>query len=169
VPKKPLTPEDQKIWNQVAQTMDIFWNSERIQDIGIEGSEKPPSTLPPISAPISHKPKFSSPQPQIIHRKELRKIAIQRRLDLHGMTQREAHDELLRFIPQAYFDGLKSVLIITGKGSRGDGILKNRVPVWLGCHPLHGFIRGVSTASPKDGGAGALYVLLKSSKKEVNP
>ena len=90
------------------------------------------------------------------------KVAIEARIDLHGMTQAEAHDALEDFIFDCQASGRRSVLVITGKGVAGEGILRAAVPKWLNEHRR--IVRGFSHATPKDGGEGALYVLLKRLK-----
>ncbi len=96
------------------------------------------------------------------------------RLDLHGMTQREAHAELRRFIRDAADRGCRCVLVITGKGSRSDGgsgvrgsapgVLRQSAPRWLGADDLSPHVVGFEAALPKHGGTGALYVQLRRSR-----
>jgi DNA-nicking Smr family endonuclease len=85
------------------------------------------------------------------------------RLDLHGMTQDKAHRALNRFIAEAQSSGVRSTIIITGKGriSEGGGVLRNQVPQWLNAPGIRPSILAFAPAQPKDGGAGALYVLLR--------
>jgi DNA-nicking Smr family endonuclease len=97
------------------------------------------------------------------------KLPAEARLDLHGMTQEEAHRALQRFIPSAAKAGTRTLLIITGKGKTADGktgggVLKRMVPLWLQETSLRGYIIALSTAPVKDGGSGALYVRLKKKK-----
>ena len=101
------------------------------------------------------------------------KLAPDARIDLHGMTVAEAHPELIRFILHAHSEGLRLVLVITGKGKPGPdfgpipqryGILKHQVPNWLRLPPLGGLILQVSDAHLKHGGAGALYVYLRRTR-----
>ncbi len=91
------------------------------------------------------------------------RLPVEARLDLHGLTQDEAHRALERFLPRAQESGCRSVLVITGKGSRDGtrGVLKEAVPRWLNQSPLRALVLSISWAQPKDGGAGALYVLLR--------
>jgi DNA-nicking Smr family endonuclease len=95
---------------------------------------------------------------------------IDARIDLHGMTQAEAHDRLVGFIGRAAANGLRLVLVITGKGltgemsGRGSGVLREAVPRWLNEPGLRGRVLAISYAQPKHGGHGALYVLLKRPK-----
>lgn len=89
-------------------------------------------------------------------------LRLEARLDLHGMTQDEAHRALDFFLARAHEEGLRSVLVITGKGGgeRG-GVLRTAVPRWLEEAPHRGRVLGTAPAQPRDGGAGALYILLR--------
>jgi len=89
--------------------------------------------------------------------------AIEARLDLHGMTQAEAHRELIGFVVASHEVGRRCVLIITGRGlgPDGPGVLKNAVPRWLEEAGLRRRILAVAGAQPRHGGAGALYLLLR--------
>ncbi len=91
---------------------------------------------------------------------------IEATLDLHGMTQAEAHRALGAFLHGSQSAGKRTVRVITGKGGgkslgSGRGVLRDSVPRWLNEGPNRRMIRGFSFAAPKDGGEGALYVLLK--------
>ena len=87
---------------------------------------------------------------------------IEDRLDLHGMTQAEAHRALNDFVAEAADAGQRCVLVITGKGRGGsEGVLRRMVPHWLNQAPLRPLILGVAQAQPRDGGSGALYLLLR--------
>ena len=83
------------------------------------------------------------------------------RLDLHGMDQDRARAVLTGFLLRAYDEGVRAVLVITGKGYQGDGILRRRTPDWLAEPPLRAVVAGVSEAGRRHGGEGALYVALK--------
>jgi DNA-nicking Smr family endonuclease len=86
------------------------------------------------------------------------------RLDLHGMTQDSAHGALTAFVHRAYDSGRRCLLVITGKGAGGGGVLKGQVPRWLNQAPLRPLILGFSHARPQHGGEGALYVLIKRKR-----
>ena len=86
---------------------------------------------------------------------------IELRLDLHGLDQDRARVVLQRFLLQAQAEGARAVLVITGKGFHGDGVLRRRAPEWLAEPPLRGVVAGVSEAHRRHGGEGALYVALK--------
>jgi len=87
------------------------------------------------------------------------------RLDMHGMTQDEAHRAVVGFIAASRSAGRRCVILITGRGRAklGGGILREQTPRWLNLQPTRGNILGFAEAQPKDGGAGALYVLLKKN------
>ncbi|HUY68235.1 MAG TPA: Smr/MutS family protein [Alphaproteobacteria bacterium] len=93
-------------------------------------------------------------------------VAIGARLDLHGMTQREAHCALEDFLERQVAAGKRVLLVITGKGRMGGGVLRARLAGWLAASPCATHIRGVRSAAPKHGGAGAFYVLLGKRKDE---
>lgn len=84
------------------------------------------------------------------------------------MTRTEAHHALTRFLESSYLQGRRAVLIITGKGLREDGrigVLRGAVPRWLNEPPAHAWVRAFDHAAPRDGGEGALYVLLRRARR----
>ena len=94
-------------------------------------------------------------------------MPIEDRLDLHGLTQEQARKEVKAFIGSAVLNNLRHVLIITGKGRDGHGVLREKVPEWLKDSPLCFQINAISYAQPKDGGKGALYIRLKRQREEI--
>ncbi len=97
---------------------------------------------------------------------------IDARIDLHGLTQLEAHAALLRFLRRARAEGARIALVVTGKGSgnREDssaaerGILKRQVPMWLALPEFRQIVVGFEDAHAGHGGAGALYVRLRRER-----
>jgi DNA-nicking Smr family endonuclease len=92
---------------------------------------------------------------------------IEARMDLHGMTQTQAHRALDSFIDGSYGAGKRCVLVITGKGLKPDGsvgVIRAAVPRWLNEQPNRGRVLAFTHATPKDGGEGALYVMLKRKR-----
>lgn len=92
-------------------------------------------------------------------------IPWQGRLDLHGLSVEEAEIKLLDFITQHYDSGNRCILLIHGKGGHRNQapILKNLVNHWLKQIPL---VLAFHSAIAKDGGTGALYVLLKRNRNQ---
>jgi DNA-nicking Smr family endonuclease len=143
----------------------------------------PPRPAPPGQRPVAAPPKPTAPvaAPKRLRSGDLTGIdghradrlrrgkqEIEGRLDLHGMRQIEAHDALIGFIASAQRAGKKTLLVITGKGSfsNGDSVLRANVPLWLNERPLRDKILAITPAHPRDGGAGALYVVLKRRREE---
>lgn len=95
------------------------------------------------------------------------RLPIEARLDLHGMTQLQAHEALRIFLQAAVAVGRRCVLVITGKGTFSPdrkGVLRAAVPRWLNEAPLRGKVLAIDTARPQDGGGGAYYILLKRQR-----
>lgn len=91
---------------------------------------------------------------------------IEAQLDLHGMSQAEAHRELAAFVRRSRAADRRCVLVITGRGlgPNGSGILKSSVPRWLEEPELRSHILAIATAQPRHGGAGATYLLLRRDR-----
>jgi len=134
-------------------------------------------TPTPSAAPKT-KPRRPAPPPPLapLERRLKRDLARGRAvvdsvLDLHGMTQAEAHHALRGFLFQAQMQGFRLVIVITGKGARSDrdeadwfhetGVLRRLVPHWLREPDLRSTVLGFEEAGPGHGGAGALYVRLR--------
>ncbi len=95
--------------------------------------------------------------------KKLRKgkFGLDAEIDLHGLNSNEAKRQLLHFLHDCVENGCRCVHIVHGKGYRSVGnhpVLKNELNVWL---RQHQDVQAFCSAPPKDGGAGAVYVLLK--------
>ncbi|NJO56807.1 MAG: hypothetical protein HC834_11345 [Rhodospirillales bacterium] len=85
-------------------------------------------------------------------------------IDLHRLTQPEAHAALAGFLTSAQRGGRRCVLVITGKGYGSEGaigVLRRNVPRWLNESPNRERVLAFAYATPLDGGEGALYVLLR--------
>lgn len=128
-------------------------------------SDAPPPP-PVIVAPPATRT-AAAPNPGIDRRTATRlrrgELAIDRRLDLHGMTEAAAHAALDRFVRLAWQDGVRVLLVVTGKGSvsAGGGVLRRNLPRWLAVGENAPRVLRVESAQPRHGGAGAFYVLLR--------
>jgi DNA-nicking Smr family endonuclease len=98
---------------------------------------------------------------------------IEARIDLHGLTQSEAHRALLGFLRRAQADGARIVLVVTGKGGVGAhddgserGVLRRQVPHWLRLSEFRTLVVGFESAGAGHGGAGALYVRLRRLRRD---
>jgi DNA-nicking Smr family endonuclease len=130
----------------------------------VKRAVKPGQTVP---APVEKK---SPPPLAPLGRRMKQRVArgkdeIDGRLDLHGLTQSEAHAALLRFLRTASSRGARLVLVITGKGARAAegerGVLKRQVPHWLGLPEFRALVIGFEDAHITHGGEGALYVRVR--------
>jgi len=86
------------------------------------------------------------------------------RLDLHGMTVREAAARLEVFLRTARARGERCALVIHGKGRHsagGVGVLRGEVAAWLSQGPCSMHVAAFATAREDDGGEGAMYVLVR--------
>lgn len=91
-------------------------------------------------------------------------FSYQAHLDLHGMTAEEARVAVDRFIVASVLRGLRCILIIHGRGLNSRDqipVLKQHMSSWLNRGRLKRLVLAFATARPCDGGAGALYVLLR--------
>ncbi|MDB5686098.1 MAG: Smr protein/MutS2 [Rhizorhabdus sp.] len=98
-----------------------------------------------------------------------------RTVDLHGHTLLSAHRALENELARAIADGVRVLLIITGKPPRGDdrgldgrpkrGLIRDAMGDWLGSSRHTGRIAAVRNAHPRHGGAGALYVILRRDRE----
>jgi len=89
-------------------------------------------------------------------------------LDLHGLNAEQAYEGLLGFVREQYFLGKRCLLLIPGRGINSPGgmpVLKQELKGWLTRDPLKRVVLGFSTAQPRHGGAGAIYVLLRLRRK----
>ena len=98
--------------------------------------------------------------------KKLRKgkFQIDNSIDLHGMTVDAAREYLLEFLTECEADGSRNIIIVHGKGYSSPGkkpVIKPMVNRWLRAAPN---VLAFCSALPKDGGTGAVYVLLKRNK-----
>ena len=141
--------------------LEAWWNE------GSGDGAHPARPDPPARPrPFRTQPAPSHPDP--LDRRTLRKLGRRRlpvegRIDLHGLTEAAAYERLLSYLGRARFEGLRHVVVITGKGraGKGSGVLRRAVPQWFATEPFRSLVSGYSPAARHDGGEGALYVKLK--------
>jgi len=90
------------------------------------------------------------------------KMSIEHRLDLHGLNVQQARHALIDFLHDCEQGQLRHVIIVHGKGyrSKGKPVIKPMINRWLRLAPI---VLAFHSALPKDGGSGAVYVLLRKS------
>jgi DNA-nicking Smr family endonuclease len=168
---RPPKSEERALWR--AAMRDVAPSTKH----AAESAEAPAAQLPrrtPVArgrpaAPATVLPALSADAAPGLDRRSAERLrrgalAIEARLDLHGMTQDEAHQALGVFLTRAEAAGRRCVLVITGKGARGGGVLREAVPRWLNEAPNRQRLLAFTWAQPKDGGAGALYLLLRRAR-----
>jgi len=102
--------------------------------------------------------------PKIMKRLKRGEFSVQDYIDLHGLTKKEAETVVDEFIIKSYHKGMRCVLIVHGRGLGSlnhQPAIKKELPVWFRRGNLKKIVLAFVTARPCDGGAGALYVLLK--------
>jgi len=129
----------------------------------------PPKPVAPRAAPSPHRPALTPGGAADTDGRTIRKlvrgqIRPEAALDLHGHTLAKAHASLHRFIARMQGHGARCVIVITGRGAQDGPTLRAEVPRWLNEPALRKLILGFSEAQPQDGGAGALYVLLRRAR-----
>lgn len=102
--------------------------------------------------------------PGVLRKLRAGEFSAQAHLDLHGLTQAEARPALEQFITQARVAGHRCVLVVTGRGLHSADqlpVLKASVQAWLTRGRPSKQVLAFCSARPQDGGAGAVYVLLR--------
>jgi DNA-nicking Smr family endonuclease len=93
---------------------------------------------------------------------------VEAEVDLHGLLRREAAATLGRALGNAQAEGLRCVLVVHGRGrhSPEGAVLRDAVVSWLTAPPLATSVMAFASAQPRDGGAGATYVLLRRARED---
>ena len=162
---RELTPEEKKLWRRVAESV----RRRRAQGAppALEADATPapaqqaasprPHALPPRAA------LHSAPPPDRAREKRIRRgrVEIGATLDLHGHTLQSGRETLARFLRAAQARGERTVIVVTGVGRSGEGVLRRSLPEWLGQADLRPLTSGYAQAHRAHGGAGAFYVFIK--------
>lgn len=183
--RKSLTDlKDGHLWSEVTRTVKPLRPTPKVyvhaepgkKPVGKPASKSGPA---PIAMPsyIPQGPRDSSQhqsiEPSLKKRLIRGRLPIDATLDLHGLTQNQAHQALERFINARVARGDRTVLIITGKGIKSNragtieqrGVLRTMLPVWLSAPHMAGLVAGLEPAARGHGGDGAYYVRLKRGRK----
>jgi DNA-nicking Smr family endonuclease len=186
--RRPISEEERALWQSVAKTARPLKRARKSQRATVAAKAEPKTTPAPKpvkkpKATLKTAPPAPPPAPPPHHelshglstgmdkRQAERfrggRLPIEGRIDLHGRTQQEAHDDLRAFVTDAHARGKRCVLVITGKGMTAAkaGILKTNVPRWLNEPGLRRHVLAFDYAERQHGGEGALYVLLKRDRK----
>lgn len=171
---KPPPPDDPDhiLWQRMTQ--DVTPLQDPIREISVKPAiqkMKATKTAPSVpSRPAEPLKTGKGLDGRTAKRFEQGKIAIEGRIDLHGMTLPQAHASVRAFIQRHYDSGSRCVLVITGKGGREDngpwyestrGGIRRNFMQWLEAPDMQAAVLSVSSARPSHGGEGAFYVLLR--------
>jgi DNA-nicking Smr family endonuclease len=164
-----LTEDEKKLWRRVAAR--VKTRRPLADDAGAPPPararalavrvEKTPASAP---APATSRPS-TQPQDRGAEKRVRRgRVEIGATLDLHGHNQETGRTALARFLSAAQARGARTVVVITGVGRSGQGILKRRLPEWLAERDLGPLVSGFAQAHRAHGGEGAYYVFLKRAR-----
>jgi len=188
--RRVLTAEEARLWSTVVRKIKPIAESpadsgaivalDQKPAVQSTGKKKPVKPLSPEksaspllpSAPVAKKAPqvpFAPLERQLRRGLSRGSSSVDATIDLHGMRQAEAHERLRSFILKAQRDGLKVVLVVTGKGNLADhdpsfdqrGVLRRNLPLWLRMPDLRPAIIGFEEASRQHGGSGAFYVRIR--------
>ena len=174
-----LSDEEIALWREVARGIERRRGAALPTPSGPRVGEPPPAPRQAgAGTPPSRPAERSAPSLAPIDRRLRRELArgrasIDAALDLHGLTQAEAHAALRGFLRHSQARGLKLVIVVTGKGGPLDapgpspqerGVLRRLAPHWLREHDLRSVVLGFDETGRAHGGSGALYVRLRRLK-----
>lgn len=173
--RRHLRREELALWRAVTRHIKPFAGRELAPEAVSEPVAPAPEPPPQPSRP---RPGATAAAPRVVTERPLqtvlpmRKVAPQATIDLHGLRQVEAHAALSRFIRLAHVKGLRTVLVITGKGGGAAetwweerGVLRRNLPHWLDTPEMKTFVLGFQEAARQHGGAGAYYVQLRKPSR----
>jgi DNA-nicking Smr family endonuclease len=175
---------DAELWARVARSARPLRKGQVLPRVTTpKPRAKPPAkgvSPPPKRAPKAMPKPIPVPRGEALDRQTARRLerghlAVEARLDLHGMRQRDAHAALRKFLKWAQSKDYRHVLVITGKGAPSDtrrsfyeeearGVLRQAVPHWLAQPDLADVVISYSEAPRRLGGEGALYVRLRKPR-----
>jgi len=175
--RKPLSLEDRILWQKVAKSVKPL-AGKAVDDEEVEADEfaimleasqpvLPKQTQMPPAPPVPASAAPRLPAQGIDRPTRVRlargRLPIEGKVDLHGLTQSQAHALLLSFLRRAHADGRRHVLVVTGKGASlgSEGVLRRAVPGWLATPPFRSLVSAHEWAAIRHGGSGALYVRLR--------
>jgi DNA-nicking Smr family endonuclease len=105
--------------------------------------------------------------PRIMKRLRRGEFTVQADLDLHGIDAATARGLLERFIADCHAEGLRCLRVVHGRGRNSPGgvpVLKDNLPRWLARGPARLIVLAYASATPRDGGSGASYILLRKQR-----
>ena len=200
---RSLDESERRLWSQVTRDVAPLGDGAPAGDDGPVAdagatkkrvqTQDAPARRRPHGAGVKSPPAPVPPAPPAPHDRGTLDAGLQRRLrrgriepdariDLHGMTQTQAHQRLRVGIPRLRAAGRRCLLVVTGKGSasalsrhtlHGDtispaperrGVLRDNLPRWLAEPEFRLHVAAIRPAHPRHGGGGAFYVWLRRQR-----
>ncbi len=172
--RRGLRDDEAVLWHEVIRSVRPLRAQPKLPPLHAPAAAPaPPASPAPSATPSAPRRQPPGPPPLAPLERQVKKrlargsLLLDRRIDLHGMTQAEAHGALLRFLHAAQGGGAKLVLVITGKGSPANdrGVLRRQVPLWLRLPEFRACVVGFESAHIAHGGEGAIYVRIRRDKR----
>lgn len=188
-PSRPLSPEERDLWRRVAKGVNPL-DSARLKRLEDPAPPRIDASRAPAPAPLKSGAAFAtpprpagakSPADRSGDRKIRRgRVEVEARIDLHGLTTKKARRDLLRFLERAQGNGVRQVLVITGKGAGAraqdrrkfepwdpeapplPGVLRRSFSQWMADPEFAQLVSGYAEAHRRHGGSGAFYVMVRA-------
>lgn len=172
--KRRLTEEEQKAWDRVRKSVRPIKSGQRSR-IKRDVADNPLIQTPaPDPKPVSREKPSQAGISPVHHRyaaglqnrgseKKVRrgKVEVSASFDLHGHTQESAWSALPAFLIREQARGSRCVIVITGKGRLGEGVLRRNFLRWIEMPDAKALVSGYAQAHPRHGGSGAFYLFLR--------
>lgn len=201
-PSRPLSPEERDLWRRVAKQVNPL-DASRLHRLDDPAPPKADARPVPAAAPLKsgpgHRdagrgarhaaPAVPPPRSETVRtpadrskEKKVRRghLEVEARIDLHGLTSAKARRDLLHFLERAQGNGLRQVLVITGKGAGArardgrkfepwdpearplPGVLRRSFTEWMADPAFASVVSGYAEAHRRHGGSGAFYVMVRA-------
>lgn len=169
VTDRKLSPDEERAWAQVARSIKTLEPSPPAPQASSSKPTKRPRRTTPAQQSATQPytvPTAAQPADRARERRVRRgQLVISATLDLHGHTQASADTALNNFLARQKSKSSRCVLIITGKGRSGEGVIRRNFLHWLRLPQARQLVSGYAQAHQKHGGSGAFYVFLRRSAK----
>lgn len=188
-PPRPLSEEERELWRRTARGFRPLDDArlkrlEAPEPLSTEPGARPKPQGGAVKAGAARRdpePRIGAPADRSGDRRLRRgRFEVEARLDLHGLTRAKARRELLAFLRRAQGNGLRQVLVITGKGANAraldrrkfepwdpeapnlPGVIRRSFTDWMTEPDFAELVSGYSEAHRRHGGSGAFYVLVRT-------
>lgn len=172
---RKLTEQEKRVWEAAARHVRRLEGARTPEAVVTDELTKPaqkPQDEPKSPKPVSFAGLLAEPKPPkrkpgpVQNRQNEKRVRRGKQLvsasfDLHGFTQDEAWRALPQFLSRERSRGAGCVIVITGKGRSGEGVLRKNFLRWIETREARSLINGYAPAHARHGGGGAWYVYLR--------